>query len=510
MLELLETYIKARFPLLYLLTWEEERATGEVERVCISLRKKCYLWSQTEGLRNLATKGTEDDSLNDPMAVLNAIVESKEDAVYVLQDFHAFLEHHPINRRLRDLVRELKRSHKTAVLLSPVMTIPDELLKDVTVIDFPLPGREELMGVLDRAEERLKSGQSGTVKLNRKERNDLVRASQGLTVGEMENVLALAVIRNRRIDKDTIPLIHTEKQNLIRKSGILEYVSLSQGMDDIGGLSNLKTWLGKRSRAFSDEARAFGLPVPKGLFLVGVQGCGKTLTAKAVSNFWRLPLLRLDMGAVFSGMVGASERNIRHAIQVAESIAPCLLWIDEIDKGFSGTGSSNYSDGGTSSRVFGTFMTWLQEKESAVFTIATANDISQLPPELMRKGRFDEIFFIDLPSPRERQEIFRIHLAKRNRDADDFDLVALADSAQGFSGAEIEQAIISALYDAFEEERPLDTRDIVRNLGETVPLSRTMAEVIRALREWAEKRARKASNDIELEIEDDDLPQVRR
>jgi len=506
----LKTYVRARFPILYLLTWEEERALHEVEKACIDLRKKCFVWTQTEGLQNVALDSTPDSSLCDPMAVLNHAVESQEDAVFVLLDYHPFLEHHPVQRRLRDLVRALKRSHKTLILLSPVLTIPEELLKDTTVLDFGLPSREELGCVLADVQNALDAGQNGSVKLNKKERAGLVRASQGLTVSEMENVLALAVVRNKRIDRDTIPIVLAEKKNIIRKSGVLEYVSQEDGLDGIGGLDNLKGWLKKRSRGFSEEASAFGLPVPKGLFLVGVQGCGKTLTAKAVSSFWRFPLLRLDMGAVFSGMVGASERNIRHAIQVAESIAPCLLWIDEIDKGFSGTGSSNYSDGGTAARVFGTFMTWLQEKESPVFTIATANDIGQLPPELMRKGRFDEIFFIDLPTPAEREAIFRIHLRKRNRDPEDFDLPTLADSSKGFSGAEIEQALISALYDAFEESRPLTTRDMLRNLEQTVPLSRTMAENISALREWAEKRARKASSDVELEIEDEDLEPRRR
>jgi SpoVK/Ycf46/Vps4 family AAA+-type ATPase len=508
--EQLKTYIRARFPLLYVLTWEEERAVREIERTCIDLRKKCFLWTQTQGLRNVALNGAPNDGLCDPMAVLNHVIDCSDDAVFAFLDFHPFLEHHPVHRRLRDLVRALKRSHKTLILLSPVLSIPEELKKDMTVLDFALPGREELGAVLDSVEAAMETGQSGTMNLNKKERDGLIRAAQGLTVSEMENVLALAVVQNRRIDKDTIPVILTEKRNIIRKSGILEYVSQDEGLEGIGGLENLKAWVRKRSRGFSDEARAFGLPVPKGLLLVGVQGCGKTLTAKAVSKFWRFPLLRLDMGAVFSGMVGASERNIRHAIQVAESIAPCLLWIDEIDKGFSGTGSSNYSDGGTAARVFGTFMTWLQEKNSAVFTIATANDISQLPPELMRKGRFDEIFFIDLPTAREREAIFRIHLRKRNRDPGDFEMEALADSSKGFSGAEIEQAIVSALYDAFEEDRPLTTPDIVRNLGQTVPLSRTVAETITALRQWAEKRARKASSDVELEFDDDQLPPVRR
>ncbi|MBL7959382.1 AAA family ATPase, partial [bacterium] len=321
----------------------------------------------------------------------------------------------------------------------------------------------------------------------------LLKAAQGLTLVEFENVLAKSVVHRKAIDEDTILEVLEEKKQVIRKSSTLEFFSPDENFDQVGGLENLKSWLTKRAEAFTDRAAEFGLPTPKGLMLVGTQGCGKSLTAKAVASHWNLPLLKLDVGSVFSGIVGSSEANIRHAIKVAESISPCILWIDEIEKGFSGMASSNFSDGGTAARVFGTFTTWLQEKKKPVFVIATSNDITVLPPEILRKGRFDEIFFVDLPEQAEREAIFKIHLKKRRRDPKQFDCVKLAHVCDGFSGAEIEEAIITALYDAFEESRELTTEDISLSIKNTVPLSRVLAEQVSALRAWAEKRARRAS-----------------
>jgi SpoVK/Ycf46/Vps4 family AAA+-type ATPase len=271
-------------------------------------------------------------------------------------------------------------------------------------------------------------------------------------------------------------------------------------MDYVGGMNELKDWLRKRGLAFSERARRFGLPEPRGLLLLGVQGSGKSLVAKAVAGLWKLPLLRLDMGKVFNEMVGASEANIRLALRMAESVAPSVLWIDELEKGLSGLGSSNRSDAGTAARVFGSFLVWMQEKTSPVFVIATSNDITGLPPELLRKGRFDEIFFVDLPAFEERQEVFAIHLAKRHRDPLKFALDALAQEAEGFSGAEIEQVVISALYDAFEHDRELTDQDIIQNIKQTVPLSQTMQEQVTLLRNWARTHARSASRNLEQTV----------
>jgi len=287
--------------------------------------------------------------------------------------------------------------------------------------------------------------------------------------------------------------VFAEKQQIIRKSGLLEYYATAESFAQIGGLSVLKDWLNKRSLAFTSDARAFGLPPPKGILMLGVQGCGKSLCAKAVSTQWQLPLLRFDMGRMFGSLVGSSEENVRRAISVAESVAPAILWVDEIDKAFAGSQGSGASDGGTTARVFGTFLTWLSEKTVPVFVVATANDISQLPPELLRKGRLDEIFFVDLPSLEERMEIFRIHLARRHRPTEQFDLHALAEASRDCSGAEIEEAINSALYDAFSEQSDITTESVLATLSQTVPLARTMDEQISRLRSWAEGRARNAS-----------------
>jgi len=321
----------------------------------------------------------------------------------------------------------------------------------------------------------------------------LLQAALGLTLGEAENVFAKIIVKDERLSGDDVNEVFAEKQQIIRKSGLLEYYATNESFANVGGLAVLKDWLHKRAVAFTQEARAFGLPAPKGILMLGVQGCGKSLCAKAVSNLWQLPLLRFDMGRMFGSLVGSSEENVRRAIAVAESVAPAILWVDEIDKAFAGSQGSGATDGGTTARVFGTFLTWLSEKTAPVFVVTTANDISQLPPELLRKGRLDEIFFVDLPSREERLEVFRIHLTKRGRDAAQFDLAVLADASANFSGAEIEEAINSALYDAFYAHMELTAAHIQTALAQTVPLAKTMEEQISRLRGWADGRARSAS-----------------
>jgi SpoVK/Ycf46/Vps4 family AAA+-type ATPase len=319
-------------------------------------------------------------------------------------------------------------------------------------------------------------------------KDKFVDAALGLTFNEAENAFARAIITDNALGPGDVERVLSEKKQIIRKSGILDYFHTEEDIGSVGGLDNLKAWLEKRALAFTRKAKDFGLPEPKGILLAGVQGCGKSLTAKAVSNLWQIPLLRFDVGRVFSGVVGSSEENMRKAIKTAESIAPVILWVDEIEKSLSGVQSSSFSDAGTSARVFGTFITWLQEKTAPVFVIATANNIDLLPPELLRKGRFDEIFFIDLPNQSERIEIFRIHLMKRKRNPGNFDLEALASASGNFSGAEIEQAVISALFDAFVDNRDLLTGDVEKSIRATVPLATTMSDKVRNLRQWAETR----------------------
>ncbi len=490
----LETYIRARYPLLWVVTPEEERALRIIEDVAVNLRRRVLHWSITSGETNPALPTYMERSRRDPITMLNAILEAEDPAIWVLRDFHPVLKDVNVVRRLREVAFALQTNKKTVILLGPVLKIPQELEKEITVVDFSLPSTEELDKLLVQIETSARQNDGIQIDLNRRGRDRLIRACQGLTVIEASNAIAKAIIEaNGRLDEDAVAAVTDEKQQIIRKSGLLEFYASQDRLDDVGGVASLKEWLRKRVRAFSESARAFGLPEPKGILLVGVQGCGKSLVAKSVANAWRLPLLRLDVGRLFSSLVGSSEENLRNAIKVAESIAPVVLWVDEIEKGFSGVGSSNVSDAGTAARVFGSFVTWLQEKQVPVFVIATANRVDQLPPELVRKGRFDEIFFVDLPDATERAEIWRIHLLKRNRNPADFDLATLAMSSDGLSGAEIEQALIDALYDAFDQNRPLQMEDLSGVLQETIPLSTMMQEEIDRLRSWADKRARKAS-----------------
>lgn len=489
----LEIYIRARYPLLWIVTPEEERALKEIDGLAKSLRRRLLYWSGTTGLTNPATPDRVDSAKRDPLQLLTTIMEDTEECIWVLRDFHPYLKDPNIVRRLREAAFLLQTSKKTIVLLGPVLKIPPELEKELTVIDLRLPTADEIDALLTATIERAQ--QSGTkVQLDRRQRARLIRACMGLTENEAANAVAKAIIQaDGRLGGDAVEAVTAEKQQIIRKSGLLEFYASAEQMTNVGGLEILKEWLRKRLRAFGDEARAFGLPEPKGILLVGVQGCGKSLIAKSVANSWRLPLLRLDVGRLFSSLVGSSEENLRSAIKVAESIAPVVLWVDEIEKGFSGVGSSNVSDAGTAARVFGSFITWLQEKQAPVFVIATANSVAHLPPELVRKGRFDEIFFVDLPAMQERSDIWKIHLLKRNRNPEEFDLHQLALASQGLSGAEIEQALIAGLYEAFDQNRALQMNDLLDVLQETVPLSRMMEEEIDALRTWATQRARMAS-----------------
>lgn len=490
----LDVYIRARYPVLWVVTPEEGRAIREIESLAQEQRKRLLLWSATSGLVNPAVAGRADSGRRDPLALLTGILEEQEAGIWVLRDFHPFLKDPGITRRLREVAFGLKASSKTVILLGPVLNLPTELQKEITVLDFDLPSRDQLAALLEEIAASARNGGRVEIGLDRRQQARLVQACLGLTETEASNAIAKAIVQaGGRLDGNAVEAVTAEKQQIIRKSGLLEFYASEERMADVGGLATLKEWLRKRVRAFSDEARAFGLPEPKGILLVGVQGCGKSLVAKSVANSWRLPLLRLDVGRLFASLVGSSEQNLRNAIKVAESIAPVVLWVDEIEKGFSGVGSSNVSDAGTAARVFGSFITWLQEKKAPVFVIATANDVSQLPPELVRKGRFDEIFFVDLPDAAERTEIWRIHMLKRNRDPEQFDLASLAMASDGLSGAEIEQAVIAGLYEAFDKSRPLAMNDLLDVLQETVPLSTMMSEEIERLRGWARQRARPAS-----------------
>ncbi|HXU75027.1 MAG TPA: AAA family ATPase [Methylomirabilota bacterium] len=495
----IETLIRARYPILYIVSCEEMRVQNLVVEIARRRQKKVFEWSYSTGIvpagTSIQSQKHRNAATKEPLAALDQVIEQVEPAIFIFKDFHPFLtrSNFAVVRKLKEIALHLKNSFKTIILVSPVMEIPTELEKEMTVLNYPLPSREDLGQLLDRIIADVRQFKQVKLELDDVGRDRLLQAALGLTLGEAENVFAKIIVKDERLSGDDVNEVFAEKQQIIRKSGLLEYYSTDESFSNVGGLGVLKDWLNKRAAAFTQEARDFGLPPPKGILMLGVQGCGKSLCAKAVSNQWQLPLLRFDMGRMFGSLVGSSEENVRRAIAVAESVAPAILWVDEIDKAFAGSQGSGLTDGGTTARVFGTFLTWLSEKKAPVFVVATANDISQLPPELLRKGRLDEIFFVDLPDRDERVEVFRIHLLKRRREVASFDLDGMADASEQLSGAEIEESINSALYDAFYAGEELTTAHVLQSLAQTVPLAKTMDEQIGRLRAWAEGRARNAS-----------------
>ncbi len=498
----LDTLIRARYPLVYLVSWEEQRLDAILQDVAQNHGKALLQWSVTRGLRRVSGGRSMaiSEQSRDPIEALGAIGKLTEPSLVVLKDFHPFLDAAPVIRSMRELAQDLKSTYTTVILLSPTLTIPVELEKEISVLDVPLPSFRDLYQLLKEIVTVVRKGNKARVELTRDQAEQIIKAAQGLTLSEAENAFAKAIANDGVLDKDDIRLVLEEKRQVIRKSGLLEFVPVEQELAHVGGLDELKGWLNGRTQAFSEPARKFGLPAPKGLLLLGVQGCGKSLTAKAIASVWSLPLLRLDLGRIFSSLIGSSEENLRRAIRVAESVSPAVLWIDEIEKGLAGSAGAAVTDSGVSARVFASLLTWLQEKTAPVFVVATANRIDALPPELLRKGRFDEIFFIDLPSSAERKEIFRIHLSRRKRDPASFDLDALSIASAGYSGSEIEQAVIAGLYYAFAEGTELRQGHVMKAVQEAFPLSSTMGEDITRVREWAKNRTRPASAEQRLAV----------
>ncbi|MFO0594124.1 MAG: AAA family ATPase [Myxococcaceae bacterium] len=489
-----DTLIRARYPLLYLVTFEEQRVDYLMGEIARAHGKELVEWSAIRGLRTFtgAHRGTPIEDTAEPLRGLMHIPKLTQPSLVLLKDFHRYLDDPVIVRALRELGTALKAAYTTVLVVAPVLKLPEELEKDVSVVDVPLPTKSDLMALLKDIARMVTKNRKATVDLTPQQAESLVSAAHGLTLSEAENAFAKAIARDNKLDGSDLKLILDEKSQVIRKSGLLEYFSTDQQLTDVGGLEHLKHWLDRRKNAFSDAAREFGLPSPKGLLLLGVQGCGKSLTAKAIATSWKLPLVRLDMGRIYSGLIGSSEENLRKAIRAVESLAPVVLWIDEVEKGLAGAGGGS-NDTGVSARVFGTLLTWLQEKTSPVFVVATANRIESLPPELLRKGRFDEIFFVDLPSEAERTEIIKIQLARRKRDPAKFPVAQLAKATEQFSGAELEQLVIAGLYDAFADGVELDGKILLDTAKTTPPLAVTMAEDVARLREWARTRTRPAS-----------------
>ena len=486
--EELSLLVRSRYPLIYIPTPEEERVENAIRACAESTGNRAvYTWDYVDGYQgNPTDKGF---GRRNPLQALELIekVPSSAAALFVLRDFHRFLEDIAISRKLRNLLSLLKSQPKNIIILSAQLAVPDDLSTVITVLEFPLPDVSEIRTEVERLLLATNS------QLSPRDTDELVRSCQGLDLGRIRRVLARGIAAHGTFEPEDIDLILEEKRQTIRQTQILEFYPASEKISDIGGLDSLKDWLIKRGSAFSQQARQYGLPYPRGLMLVGIQGTGKSLTAKAIAHHWHLPLLRLDVGRLFAGLVGESEARTRQMIQLAEALAPCVLWIDEIDKAFAGF--EGRGDSGTTSRVFGTFLTWLSEKTSSVFVVATANNIGVLPPELLRRGRFDEIFFVSLPSRAERDAIFNVHLSRlRPHNVKSYDTSRLAYETPDFSGAEIEQAIIEAMHIGFSQNRDFTVDDILEAASQLVPLARTAKDQVDSLLAWAASgKARMAS-----------------
>jgi len=470
--------VNSAYPIIYLETWEEGRASQILAGVAEDLGVPLYEWAATTGLARAG--GAPIFNSQDPGQALAAITSITGDGLFVFKDFHKCLTQDLIVRKLRDLAEGFRRARRAIIVMSPVVTIPVELEKDTTHFALGLPSEAEIDSLVKITLRELVA--------TRHLRNDLPPAQIPLLIRSLRG-LTLAILEKSVLDMSTLDAVHEAKAQLIKDQGVIEFLKPESGLSSVGGLGRLKAWLEKRRAAFSPQAERFGLEPPKGIMIFGVQGCGKSLCAKAVAHEWNLPLLKFDTSRLMEKYIGESEKNLSKSLQVAEAVAPAVLWIDEIEKMFPHAARTSDADGGLSLRLFGTFLTWMQEKKWPVFMVATSNDISALPPEFLRKGRFDELFFVDLPNAEQRQAIFSIHLTRHQQNPASFDLRQLAEDSAGFSGAEIEEVVKSALYTAFDRKTPLSVQMLVDEMRSTYPLAVTMKEKIEALRAWAHQRA---------------------
>lgn len=516
--------LRAGYPCVAIRTAEDRSAGAEIIRAAKTIAdlakaakrptpQDVKIWSFPVGFEAVDFDGqllraSKPVGQGDPTKALQAIeswLEDGNDSVFVMQDLDIFLGGKDINRSqplrtfLKRVIRKCEACSSKLILTGTSMELPDIVGREISVVDYELPGEEDLRKTVDAMIASFNNG-AGDYNPSQEERQSIALTLRGLTELEAKNALAMCLVSKKELD---IEVLTDAKAEAISRDGIVQYYKPDIGMGDVGGLDLLKQWIHERELAFTPAAREFGLPQPKGLLMLGIPGCGKSLTAKAVAKMMRLPLLRLDMGSVFGGLVGESEGNMRRAIATAEAMSPCVLWADELEKAFAGVGGGS-TDGGTTQRVFGTFLTWMQEKKSPVFVVGTANNVQSLPAEMLRRGRWDELFYIDLPHEEEREDIFRIHLSKRGREFPPVAIAAFARDSEGFSGAEIEQAVIEAMHTAFfirtleNKKRDLEPEDVFKALKGTKTLAQTMHEQISAMREWAEGRARPASSPLSI------------
>ena len=462
-------------------------AAGEADRLTRALTTSMVADSG-------AAAGASMYNSRDPVQALANMESTTVEAVFILKDFHRHMDDPVVVRRLRDVGQKFSANRRTVIITSPELSVPPELMKLVEYFDLPLPDRERLHEIVHDTYTRLAKTYTLKLQLDAAGVDAMAANLRGLSEEEAERAISQALVTRYALCPESVTDVLEAKKQLLRHSGMLEFVEASDNMASIGGLENLKKWLQQRRGAWEDSAREFGLEPPHGVIILGVQGCGKSLCARAVAGEWRLPLVKFDTSAVYDKYIGETEKRIRKVFQVAEGLAPCVLWIDELEKVFAGSGPDSASaDAGVSSRLLASFLSWMQDRKAPVFVAATCNNVTVLPPELIRKGRFDELFFVDLPNQAERQQVFSIQLARRKRNPAEFDLEKVAAAAKGYSGAEIDAAVQGGLYAAYSEKKPLSTQLLLDALSQTVPLSTTRAEEIEALREWARTRAVPAS-----------------
>jgi SpoVK/Ycf46/Vps4 family AAA+-type ATPase len=511
----LKVLLDSSTPIVVMETVEEVRAVRLVRAACAALNLATFEWSIASGLARcggdgagpalelgrLPAHGAESDvnaqaiyNSREPAQMLGNLEGITVDAAFILKDLQRHMEDAVVVRRLRDVGQKFSPNRRTVILTAPSITIPPELASLVEFLELPLPDRQRLHQIIDEVTERLSKAHTLRRTLDPAGLEAMVDNLRGLTEEEAERTISQAIVGRYGLTPEIVTDVLRSKKEMLRRSDMLEFVDVSNTLASVGGLENLKRWLAQRQGTWEDQAKAFGLEPPRGVIILGVQGCGKSLCAQAIAGEWRVPLVKFDTAAIFDKYIGETEKRIRKVFQIAEELAPCVLWIDELEKVFAGSGPDSASvDAGVSARILAAFLSWMQDRKAPVFVAATCNNVSALPPELIRKGRFDELFFVDLPNQAERQQIFAIQLARRKRNPADFNLAQLAAAAQGYSGAEIEAAVQSALYAAYSSKHPLATQTLLDALTHTVPLSTTRAEEIQALRSWAHSRAVPAS-----------------
>ncbi len=497
MAEQLKLLIQSGNPLIAIETSDEQRVLDLVQKVSEKITRPVFHWSMTEGLTKRPQFENESESLRNPemilrsataLDVLKVLLKDPEKGIYVFKDLGPHCKDAHVHRLMRDLLGICEKNKMTLILVDST-SLPDEIGRFTVRFEIGWPDVEELEQVVRETYQRIK--QESYVKINsnlkRKEMDQLVQSLRGLSCAEASRVIASAIYDDYILNSSDLPKIIEGKRQLLSNAGCLESIAADFSSEDIGGLANLKAWLKQRRGGFSRKAKEYGLEPPRGVLMLGVPGCGKSLCAKVVAADWGMPLLRLDPGVLYQKFIGESESQLRQALRQAEAMAPAILWIDEIEKAFASANASS-ADGGLSKRMFGTLLSWMQDHRHPIFIVATANDISALPPELMRKGRFDEVFFVDLPDEQARKQILSIHLTRRNQDPDQFDLNRLAKSSKDFSGSELEQAVISAFFIAYNEQAPLSNDHIEEEMRKTRPLAVLSKEKVTQLRQWAEKR----------------------